>query len=1210
MGPHRILCAVFACQLLVAHAYVSRTTRSILEDLFLETHGPSWIYPPNSVPWSFGSNYSDPCADGWAGITCSGEATKCVNTECFVTELQLPSYGMVGTLPDSLSGLVNVTHITFENNALGGTLDLSMFYEMQDLRFLYLNENDLEGTIPSSITTMTELGLLKLRGNRLHGSLPSAFGDMSNLFEVHFSLNSFTGTIPSTLEKLSRTVNYLSFRDNKFSGTLPSQLGGLSKLGQLSLYNNKLHGSLPSSLGDLSQLNLMVFHTNSFTGRIPSSLGKLTGLAGLYLQKNCFVGSIPVALCELTSLVDLDLSENGITSTLPLCIGQLSLLETLQIGSNKLQGILPPEIGNIITATYISVDHNMLTGTIPLSIARMTGLKTVELNNNRFSGSLDILNEMHNFSSIEFIDVSYNDFSGGLPKILFISPSLKYFDASKNCLTQRIPSTICLSNLNTLSINGLSSGRSCRNQFLDILGIFKSHPATKVEGSLPLCILQMPSMQQLYVNGNLLNGDLSSVEPGPNLKELGLGTNLIEGTISAALLTHDFSMLDLSYNRIVGDLRAFDDNFVTCDAGPNSTVFHNRTLSLKVNRLSGLIPICFDEIGDINVIGGNYFDCNEHHRLPSDDPAAESSTCGSVEFDNSLIAYAVALTLVCGALTWIFLHEIASVKFLYREICSFILSNSTWLNLRDEALNAGAGLRNFGSTVHGMLKTTVILYFVLVLVALPIYGVLGKNYALTSNSYGWRLSLVQLNEWPASVAGLIVWIITMTSCIMATFTQLRRWQGGESATLISIVKRQSIFMLSERFSTVSTVVDNPLNKNSSNASIEVLKAESVAIYNMITKKFENGKLPGLSYLMISVMLIFNVVLVTALNVAYIVSQASDMTVNVKILLQFLFAVFGAMWNKGGVIVLVRKLNCDIQMQVFLCILFGVVNTIVIPCISMIWTSENCFNGMIVGLGDVTVVVTHEECLEQTFTNGVITCTSIESVSTKNLFERPFTYNGGCSQSIFSTYIPVFVFTYTIDIIFVPVIYWSMANFIRELKLIAVPRMLWLSTQASDYQLLRGGQLYIIFFSHIALMLTFGIASPALATIIVIGAIQDVLLYIYVVRRYLKCSPRCTPSNPTGGLELASREIPRDFIKIYLLIIWTSAFFYGTILFDYAADGQFQAIFLSIPAVLLGYVVVCTVMLRWCRQSLDDSVRSIGTVARNSINPIINEGGSI
>jgi hypothetical protein len=64
-------------------------------------------------------------------------------------------------------------------------------------------------------------------------------------------------------------------------------------------------------------------------------------------------------------------------------------------------------------------------------------------------------------------------------------------------------------------------------------------------------------------------------------------------------------------------------------------------LSLENNRLTGFVPQDLEGVQQLNVLDGNFFDCDPDHRLPDNDPAHEYYICGSNNLDQSLYIWLV-----------------------------------------------------------------------------------------------------------------------------------------------------------------------------------------------------------------------------------------------------------------------------------------------------------------------------------------------------------------------------------------------------------------------------------------------------------------------------------------------------------------------------------------------------------------------------------------
>ncbi|KAL4602373.1 hypothetical protein ACB092_10G048800 [Castanea dentata] len=69
---------------------------------------------------------------------------------------------------------------------------------MEALTELWLDGNSLEGPLPD-ISNLINLKIVHIENNRLNGSVPSYLSSLPSLQELYIQNNSFTGEIPSGL---------------------------------------------------------------------------------------------------------------------------------------------------------------------------------------------------------------------------------------------------------------------------------------------------------------------------------------------------------------------------------------------------------------------------------------------------------------------------------------------------------------------------------------------------------------------------------------------------------------------------------------------------------------------------------------------------------------------------------------------------------------------------------------------------------------------------------------------------------------------------------------------------------------------------------------------------------------------------------------------------------------------------------------------------
>ena len=142
---------------------------------------------------------------------------------------------------------------------------------------LNLNNNQLTGSIPAGLGSLTSLTELGLGYNELSGSIPSELGSLTNLVDLFLGYNQLTGSIPSELGNLTN-LTVLDLKENGLSGDIPPELGNLTNLTHLDLGWNGLSGAIPSQLGNLTNMHYLILNGSPFSGMMPDSLRNLVGL--------------------------------------------------------------------------------------------------------------------------------------------------------------------------------------------------------------------------------------------------------------------------------------------------------------------------------------------------------------------------------------------------------------------------------------------------------------------------------------------------------------------------------------------------------------------------------------------------------------------------------------------------------------------------------------------------------------------------------------------------------------------------------------------------------------------------------------------------------------------------------------------------------------------------------------------------------------------
>jgi Leucine-rich repeat (LRR) protein len=236
--------------------------------------------------------------------------------------------------------MTEIGHCEFAGIECERNVDKDVEYDSDGkITSIYLENNGLEGTIPSELQALTELWRLKLSQNKLKGTIAPSIFQLPKLSDVSIRDNNLTGIIPSTNGKLEQ----LHLGVNNLTGAIPNTIAYELGLQGLTLERNKLTGTSPG-LTELTSLEWLYLQSNFLNGTLPQLGGSYTSIKDLRLGKNSFSGTIPGSWLDFNNLEILYLDGNqGLEGNISGLLLELSHLEELQINATQLQGTIPCE---------------------------------------------------------------------------------------------------------------------------------------------------------------------------------------------------------------------------------------------------------------------------------------------------------------------------------------------------------------------------------------------------------------------------------------------------------------------------------------------------------------------------------------------------------------------------------------------------------------------------------------------------------------------------------------------------------------------------------------------------------------------------------------------------------------------------------------------------------------------------------------------------
>ncbi|XP_038881425.1 probable inactive receptor kinase At5g10020 [Benincasa hispida] len=496
--------------------------------------------PHNSVKrkWDLAlvSN-SDGCPSSWTGVYCdeNGNVSAIVLDRLglggelkFQTliglkslkNLSLSGNDFTGRLVPTLGTLSSLQHLDLSSNRFYGPIP-ERINDLYNLNYLNFSVNDFNGGFPVGRLNLNQLKVLDLHSNRLYGNIGLLVSQLRNVEYVDLSHNEFYGgvsigsdnvsSLANTLKSFNLSYNRLNggffdvdslmlFRNlvvldmghNQIIGELPS-FGSLPNLRILRLGNNLLSGLVPGELlnrslqleeldlsgnaftgsilridsstlkfldlssnalsGDISVLQsweanfeVLDLSSNKFSGSFPNITSFFQGLKVLNVRNNFLEGPLPFTLGNYPSMSAVDFSLNGFSGTIPASFFTSVTMISLNLSGNRLTGPIPLQGSSVsellvkpsdLPLEYLDLSNNSLTGGLPSEIDKLARLKLLNLAKNELSGPLP--DQLNRLSNLEYLDLSNNKFTGEIPDML---PNLHVFNVSYNDLSGEVPENL------------------------------------------------------------------------------------------------------------------------------------------------------------------------------------------------------------------------------------------------------------------------------------------------------------------------------------------------------------------------------------------------------------------------------------------------------------------------------------------------------------------------------------------------------------------------------------------------------------------------------------------------------------------------------------------------------------------------------------------------------------------------------------------------
>ncbi|XLT92282.1 hypothetical protein HN873_013957 [Arachis hypogaea] len=545
--------------------------------------------------------------------------------------LRLSFVTISSSIPHTLTNLTSLQKLSLRQCELYGEFPVGIFH-LPNITVLNFGKNqNLQGTLPSSIGNLTNLAFLYLEDNSFHGEIPRSLFRLKNLESLSLSDNVFEGYLAVDMFLKLKMLNVLDLSFNRLSlfsqnrdvnvttlppihwlglsgcnliGEVPTWMMNLTSPYYLDLSQNNLQGEIPYFLFTLENLTGLDLAGNMFEGQIEldmlSKLQKLTvlGLGGgnkfsflegkntsnvtfpsqiqTLVLSSCNLVRFPNFIQHLQELTRLSISNNNI-KTIPSWLWNKTTLESLEVSNNLLMGDISPSICNLQSLVELDLSSNNLVGMIPSCLGSFSQyLKLLDVSGNKLTGNIPQIYVKGNV--LQLIDFSSNKLYGQLPRALVNCRRLEFLDVRHNHFNDSFP--FWLGSLPKLK--------------LQIMDLSQNGFSMKLTSEIVMCFKSMMISNKRQLDfKDVIHSDNAVIDFDSHpfsMSNKGVVMHYVVAVVGSQYL-HHMVAIDLSCNKISGEIPDILGSL-------NGLV----VLNLSNNMFTGSIPSSFGKLSNLEVL--------------------------------------------------------------------------------------------------------------------------------------------------------------------------------------------------------------------------------------------------------------------------------------------------------------------------------------------------------------------------------------------------------------------------------------------------------------------------------------------------------------------------------------------------------------------------------------------------------------------------------
>ncbi|KAL5764537.1 hypothetical protein ACOSQ2_017131 [Xanthoceras sorbifolium] len=252
-------------------------------------------------------------------------------------------------------------------------------------------------------------------------------------------------------------------------------------------------------------------------------------------------------------------------------IASLKMLRNLSLSNNQLMGTIT-NIGSIHSLEFLDLSCNNFCGSIPSGLLSLKNLVLLNLSANNFEGTLP--SGFDNLGRLKYLDLRANGFQGDIMHLVSQLGSTVHLDLSSNKFSGSL-------DLGLGNSSFVSAIRYLNLSYNSLVGELFAHDG------MPY----FDSLEVLDASNNQLVGTIPSFNFVVSLRILRLGSNQLSGSLPETLLQENsmiLSELDLSLNQLEGPVGSIT----------SATL---KKVNLSSNRFTGFLPIKVGHCGIVDL---------------------------------------------------------------------------------------------------------------------------------------------------------------------------------------------------------------------------------------------------------------------------------------------------------------------------------------------------------------------------------------------------------------------------------------------------------------------------------------------------------------------------------------------------------------------------------------------------------------------------------